>query len=106
VENSGLRAGYFSGFDFTAAPSVAFNSETKRNQVIDPLLSRIMGANLASQPDPADIKAELMSGSNNLIDRLLACTDPGLCPNNATRTRAIVKASCAAVLGSAVTLLQ
>lgn len=101
VENQGQtpRTTYFAGFDFNAAPSVAFDGAAKRNQVIDPLLGRMMGAGLASQPDPADVRAEI----NGLIDRLLGCAT---CQANQQRTRDIVKASCAALLGSAVMLLQ
>lgn len=98
VENGGAisRSAYFPGFDFDAAPAAAFGN---RNLVIDPLLNRMMGTGLSSQPDAADVRNEL----NGLIDRLLSCAT---CTNNAVRARAIVKASCAAVLGSAVMLVQ
>lgn len=98
VSDTTLRGNYFPGFDFTAAAGVAFNTMAKRDQVLDPLLSRIMGTNLATQPSVASVKAEL----NALIDRLSVC---GNC-DNATRTQTVVKASCAALLGSAVMLVQ
>jgi mono/diheme cytochrome c family protein len=101
VENRGQtpRTAYFPGFDFDAPPSSAFSGAANRNLVIDPLLARMMGIGLNSQPDPAEVRAEL----NGLVDRLLGCSS---CDTDAQRTRSIVKASCAAVLGSAVTLLQ
>lgn len=101
VENQGQtsRTAYFPGFNFDAAPATAFSGATNRNLVIDPLLARMMGIGLATQPDPADVRAEL----NGLIDKLLGCSS---CTNDQQRTRSIVKASCAAMLGSAVTLLQ
>lgn len=100
VDNEGAisRTAYFPGFDFSATPSSAF---ADRNLVIDPLLSRMMGTGLNSQPDPVDVRTEL----NGLLDRLLGCP-VGECGNDQVRTRAIVKASCAAVLGSAVMLVQ
>ncbi len=103
VENQGQtsRTDYFPGFNFNAAPATAFGNAASpnRNLIIDPLLARMMGIGLNSQPAPADVRAEL----NGLIDRLLSCTT---CTNNEQRTRSMVKASCAAMLGSAVTLLQ
>ncbi|HHH35560.1 MAG TPA: LamG domain-containing protein [Gammaproteobacteria bacterium] len=96
-------ASYFPGFDFSAPAGTAFDSAAKRDQIIDPLLSRALGSNLATQPDPLSVKAEL----NNLMDRLTACASgPGATCNTATRTTEVVKASCAAVLGSAALLLQ
>lgn len=101
VENQGQtpRTTYFSGFDFNAPSSTAFDSTVKRNQIIDPLIGRMLGTGLASQPDPADVRNEL----NSLFDRLLAC---GSCASDQQRTRDIVKAGCAAMLGSAVLLVQ
>jgi len=98
VDDDGLRTGFFPGFDFTASYTSAFDSTSKRNQIIDPLLTRFIGSGLdGSQPDPAFVRAEL----NNLLDRLGVCTT-----NCSGRTPKMVKAACAAVLGSAVTLVQ
>lgn len=102
VENPTLRATFFPGFSFTTPAGSAFNS-TGRNQIIDPLNLHIAGAGLATQPDPADVDDEL----NDLITRLTGCaTGGGATCNTAERTRTVVKASCAAVLGSAVLLIQ
>ncbi|WLQ16970.1 LamG domain-containing protein [Hahella aquimaris] len=97
VESNTLRSAFFPGFDFNASASSAF-SGAGRDLVIDPLLNKGMGVNLASQPDGADVRAEL----NQLIDKLVACG--GGC--SADRTETVVKASCAAVLGSAAMLVQ
>lgn len=105
VDNQGQRsrAIYFTGFNFGETAATAFNNSTKRNQILDPLLNEMMGTGLASQPDTVDIKGEL----NDLMDRLTTCATGGS-PTCATtsRTADIVKASCAAVLGSAVMLVQ
>ena len=97
------RAAYFPGFNFTENAATAFNSAAKRNLVFDPLLQQMLGSGLNSQPDPADIKLEL----NNLVDRLTGCAT-GSNPTCATssRTLDVVKASCAAVLGSAAMTVQ
>ena len=85
-------------------PVVAY-AGASRNQVIDPLINRIMGVGVQTQPDFAIVRDELGYFStdgvrpDNLVDRLLVSTDS---PNSA----AIAKAVCASVLGSAVTLLQ
>lgn len=105
VDNQGQlsRTVYFPGFNFGETAATAFNTGAKRDQILDPLLDEMMGTGLATQPDTADIKGEL----GDLMDRLTACATGGS-PTCATtaRTADIVKASCAAVLGSAVMLLQ
>ncbi len=105
VDNQGTvnRTVYFPGFNFGTSAATAFDNSTKRDQILDPLLDEMMGTGLASQPDTADIKDEL----NNLMTRLTACATGGSPTCNTTgRTADIVKASCAAVLGSAVMLVQ
>lgn len=103
VNDTGLRASYFSGFNFNAGAASAFDA-TGRNQIIDPLLKKLLAGNLASggtlanQANPAEIRAEL----NSLIDRMTACGNG--CASN--RTATTVKATCAAAMGSAIMLLQ
>ena len=97
VSDIGLRTTFFPGFNFSESADTAFDA-TGRSQVIDPLLDRFVGENLGTQPADADIETEL----NSLIDNLTSCG--GSC--DAGRTETIVKASCAAVLGSATTLVQ
>lgn len=97
VESNALRSAYFPGFNFSASASSAFDV-AGRNLVINPLLSHMLGQNLATQPATAEVTGEL----NDLIDTLTQCG--GGCA--ADRTKTVVKASCAAVLGSASTLFQ
>jgi len=97
AEDPGARAAYFPGFDFAASPSVAF-SPAGRAIVLDALVGRMMAQNVATEPGAAEVRAEI----DNLITRLSACGSS--CP--AGRTGTIVKASCAALLGSAVTLVH
>jgi len=93
----------FPGFQFGAAPNVAFAAGTERDKFVVPLINDIMGIGLASQPLYNDVYAELSTFTaagnrpDNLIDRLLA---------GGSDTRAISKGVCAAMLGSATTLIQ
>jgi hypothetical protein len=97
VDDASARAQYFPGFDFSAPPSVAF-APAGRAVVLDALVGRMMLANLADDPDPTAVRSEL----DTLITRLSACG--ANCP--AGRTPTVVKATCAALLGSAVTLIE
>lgn len=100
IANNGLRTSFFGNFDFGATADTAFATQAGRNQMLDPLIARMVGQNLQSQPDNTELRFEL----NALLDVL---TGPR-CSNCDTpeRTATVVKASCAAVLGSAVTLVQ
>jgi hypothetical protein len=95
VNDAGLRATYFPGFDFSAPAASAFGTPS---QITGPLIARAVGTGLATQPSAAEIEAEV----NALIGRLTACG--GACA--ADRTEVVVKAACSAVIGSASTLLQ
>lgn len=97
VEDTTARAAYFPGFDFAAAPSQAFGP-AGRAIVLDALVGRMMAQNVATEPAVAGVRSDL----DGLITRLAACGNS--CP--AGRTATIVKASCAALLGSAVTLVH
>jgi hypothetical protein len=96
VRDTSARAAFFPGFNFGTSYTTAFDS-AGRAQVIDPLLANLVGNNITTQPTNATIEGEL----NGLIDTLTVCSE-----NCGGRTETIVKASCAAVLGSAVTLIQ
>ncbi len=98
IEDTDLRSQLFPGFDFTTTVDIAFASQANRDLLLDPLIERFNGNSLATQPNPADIKIEL----NALIDRLSICT--GSCA--ADRTLSVAKGSCAALLASAVMVLQ
>ncbi len=98
VNDTSLRSAFFPGFDFSASAAAAFDTQGKRDLVIQPLFNQVLGTGLASQPTATDVSNEL----NDLMDRLTAC---GVnCA--ADRTETVVKASCAALLGSAAVLLQ
>ena len=97
VDDTSARAAYFPGFNFGAAPATAF-APGGRAIVVDSLVNRMMLANMATDPDPTDVRNEL----DSLITRLTACG--ASCP--AGRTATVVKATCAAMLGSAVTLIN
>ena len=98
VEDSSRRATFFPGFDFAAPAAQAFDTSAKRGLIIDPLVARVVGQNIGSEPSATEVRAEI----DALITRLSACGAG--CATD--RAGTIVKASCAAVLGSAVTLLQ
>jgi hypothetical protein len=97
------RSAYFPAFDFSRSADDAFDTAVQRDAVIVPLLAHIMGTGLTTQPDPVAVTGEL----DNLIAVLTGCAG-GSAPTCATtgRTREIVKATCAATLGSAAMLLQ
>jgi len=92
----------FAGFDFNAPAGTAF-AVGNRDLFVNPLINDFMGTGLTSQPAFADVYAELASFQaaggrpDNLIDRLLA---------GGSDTRALSKGVCAALLGSAATLIQ
>ena len=92
VDDTNLRSSYFPGFNFNGSLS----SQAERDQVINPLVSRVIGTGLASQPTQTDVRTEL----NNLVGRL--------CPSGCTapRTATVVKAACAAAIGNGAVLIQ
>ncbi|WP_417538460.1 LamG-like jellyroll fold domain-containing protein [Marinobacter sp.] len=92
------RQDFFPGFDFSAPAATAFEHGGE-SLITGPLLARFVGDNLGSQPSAATIQTEV----GGLIDQLALCGGD-TCP--ADRTETIVKASCAAVLASATTLVQ
>jgi Concanavalin A-like lectin/glucanases superfamily len=96
VEDTTVRASYFPGFDFDESYVSAFDV-AGRSLIIDPLLERMVGTSLNSQPSDTAVDDEL----NDLMDILTVCS--GDCSD---RTETVVKATCAAVLGSATTLVQ
>ena len=81
-------------------PAVAGGGPKNALVIIDPLVDRMVGTNLANQPTAAEIQPLL----NTLIGDLTAGCDASNC--DATRTRTVVKAVCAAVLSSAPILIQ
>ena len=88
---------------FFSAPAATSFSAANRGGYITPLIDRIMGTGLATQPAFADVNAELATFTaaggrpDNLAQRLL---------DGGSDTRAIAKGVCAAALGNATTLIQ
>ena len=95
VDDTNARASYFPGFPFSADPSSAFSD---RSLLIDPLVNRMVGVGISTQPDITALTGEV----NSLVDSLIACGTS--C--TADRTERVVKAACASVLGSAAMLVQ
>ncbi len=96
IEDVDKRNNYFPGFNFSAPATTAFTSS---DSLTDPLLDRMMGTNLNSQPDRLNVKSEL----NSLIGKLVTACGTTC---DESRTKTIAKATCAAVLGSSITLIQ
>lgn len=97
VDDTSLRADFWPAFsDWNATVDVAFGGD--RSAVIDPIVDRMVGQGLATQPDVVEVSDSI----DELIDRLSACS--GSCP--AGRVASVMKASCAATLGSAAMLVQ
>ncbi|WP_288353752.1 LamG domain-containing protein [uncultured Marinobacter sp.] len=97
VSDTDRRSDFFPGFNFGENAGTAFD-DAGRALIKTPLMENFVGTSLSTQPADADIETEL----DALMGRLTTCG--GSC--EADRTVTVVKASCAAVLGSAVTLIQ
>ena len=96
VEDTSLRSTFFQGL---ISPHRRPPLSTRGRAIVNnALVQKMIGTNLSSQPTSAEVSSEL----NDLIDRLTSCG--GSC--SADRTKTVVKVACAAVLGSAVTLIQ
>jgi hypothetical protein len=96
VQDDALRTQFFGAMNL-GTPAATFFGGAGRQQVIDALLAKGVGSGLSTQPN-AQIEAEL----NSLIDRLTA----GAAGTQTGRTAVVTTATCAAVLGSATTLIQ
>ena len=121
---------FFKGFNFTRTASLAFDPASK-NQIIEPLLVGLMNLdvatpanNLLTQPDDQEIADLLGAANTNVLEAYL--DDPATADidesqykslittmteclpdcNTTTRTEEIVKAVCAATLGSALMVIQ
>ncbi len=113
VNDTALRDAYFPGFNFNADANSVSSSDWD-NLIITPLLDKMLGSNVATQPDAAAVMAEVnqlitstadikpIGDPDGIPDGLAKCG--GACPAGHTNT--VVKAACAAVLGSAALLVQ
>ncbi|MEX2205788.1 MAG: LamG domain-containing protein [Myxococcota bacterium] len=95
VESTGPRDAFFdTGFDWTL-PATTFANTPPRDQIINPLGTKMLGTGLANQPTAAEVRPHL----DTLLDQLTAGCTATSCP--ASTTRNVVKGVCAAVLSSA-----
>jgi hypothetical protein len=97
VNDTTARSSYFPGFNFGASPATAFGP-AGRDVVLDALIGRMLATGVATEPEAAGVRSDL----DALITRLSSCG--GSCA--AGRTETVVKSSCAALLGSAATLVH
>jgi cytochrome c553 len=103
--NTRGTAVFGAGFDPTQGGSYfagPINSNSNRDAVINALYTNLVGgtttANLATQPSFASVQAEL--------DGLITNLTPANYANTPNRSGVVTKAACAALLGSASTLVQ
>ena len=99
VEDPVLRSAYFPAMDFDANANDGFDNALK-DAIILPLTERMLGQGISTQPSHNEVHTEI----SNLIDKLSACASNNSCRSETTET--VVKASCAALLGSAVVVVQ
>jgi len=97
IETDNIRSSWFPNIDFTQPPNIALSS-SERTHLLTPLLAQLVPLTVATQPDKNLVYNEL----DSLTTRLSVCDST--CTQE--RTRTIAKASCAAVLASAVILVQ
>jgi hypothetical protein len=107
-------ATYFPGLALGGAPGTVFGSNAGKDLLIDPLVNRMIGSNVTSQPSAAELKnpytptdpttegTAVRPGLYDLIDTLKACSGTG-CNG---RTKLVAKATCGAVLGSGAVLID
>lgn len=121
INDNAARTSYFPGFDFSATRDVAFDNATKRNQIINPLLTAALNVDLGNaandltvQPSATDMRDTLGStatqtlnftGGSSTYQSLITQLVTGG-SNNSARTIQIAKAVCAAAVGGAVMLIQ
>jgi len=107
IEDPTKRSAMFPGFNFTAVPSAVYPAS--ENLLFDPLLDRVLGVTqLASQPDKNVVRTELhnmVNGYPGDPTRLGLLNSAGVV-NDQVRTRAIAKAVCSSVVGSAPMLVE
>lgn len=96
-ENTTITTSWFPDVDFNQTPEVTFSTDN-RNDFINPLIDKLIPLSLSSQPDKVLVANEI----DALITRLSNCS--GTCESD--RSKTIAKASCTAILASAVSLVQ
>lgn len=96
-EDNNITSTWFPNIDFSQTPDQTYSLENRSN-FITPLVDKLIPLSLNSQPDKALVNNEI----DALITRLSTCT--GDCESD--RSKTIAKASCTAILASAVSLVQ
>lgn len=103
----------FAGFDYSVNAQ-SISDQDWQDQIITPLLDRMLGTGLDSQPTHTSVRAELtqlllsmgdvkpVGAPDGVPDGLARCN--GACPAGQTETA--VKAACAAALGGATMLIK
>jgi hypothetical protein len=89
VDTPSTRAAFFPSLNVATAPITQFADATGKDILAIPLLQKVVGTNVGSQPSDAAVRAELHA----LIGKLSV---PGASSSN------VAKAACAAALGSGV----
>jgi hypothetical protein len=105
IDNPTLRASYFPGLDFTQPPASVLGTNGQKDLLIDPLLTNMVGV-LGNQPTFSDLKNGAMDQGNSHLGLYALVTNLSAGGSDAARTRDVAKATCAAVLGSAATLVN
>jgi hypothetical protein len=96
VDTPGLRSAFFGNIvDFAAPATTAFASQATRDALVQRLVDRVIGQNVAYQPGFAEVQPIL----DGLIADLTAGCTAATC--DAERTRTVVKSLCSAALASA-----
>jgi mono/diheme cytochrome c family protein len=110
VEDTSARATYFPGLNFGATANTYFAVQGNRDLVINPLLTKMVGTNISTQPTEASIRLALedttLDPQTSLPYGLFPRLTAGAAGSSADRTATVTKAACAAVLGSGTVLLQ
>jgi hypothetical protein len=99
VEDSAMRASFFPSLNFAQNVNNGVDTAFK-DSLINPLMQKMLLSDDISQPTASEVRPEL----DALVDRLTTCSSNNSCASDTTET--LAKASCAAVLGSAVVVLQ
>jgi len=102
----------YTDVDFTESAQTAFNNDTKKGFAINPILNRVLLNNLSSQPDQTEVydllgspvSQSLTTASNTYAYTSLITKMTNI--NTPARTVQIVKSLCAAIVGSAATIVQ
>lgn len=100
VANTSLRssAQWWPTFSFADPANTVLDEISEQDAIITPLLINVANSALVTQPTDTQMRTELRA----LMSNLVSCA--GTCP--AGRTADVVKAACAAAVGSGVMLIQ